>query len=502
MKAKKVLAMLMASAMIMGTSVTAFAAETTKVTVTVSNEYDSFTYLQIVEPDPTSTDGWKYVDDKYAEGFSGIGVADLIAIANAENGENKYAQAGEINNTQAYTNSDLAEMLEKFRGQGTSVTAEDGKFTVEEGGLYIITPAKEDYTYSPTLVYVPVNSNTPITVKAKGESDQVTKRILDITEGQLGGEGYVDGDESVTANDTVRYEVTMKYPYFSDGATDKTFTIQDTLINGTFMNDPAVVVTVNGSPANCTVTPITDDETTAITVTFNTYDPTLAGKDVVLTYSVKVSANVSATNTFSNKVVSTIGTNKTQSIVKSDTVGVEFDKVNSTGGLLTGAVFALYEKGTTDTLIAYIADAGADDTVTLPSGADETKLVKDGDANGTLTYDKLDANKAYYVQEVVAPDGYSLVDTKFNLVSGGTVAGYPKTETKNDDNDISTTTTEYQYEDFTVQDNNEGNGIVNTTLSSLPSTGGIGTTIFTIGGCAIMVTAAGLYFATRKKEQN
>ena len=41
--------------------------------------------------------------------------------------------------------------------------------------------------------------------------------------------------------------------------------------------------------------------------------------------------------------------------------------------------------------------------------------------------------------------------------------------------------------------------IQNTRLSSLPSTGGIGTTIFTIGGCAIMIIAAGLYFASRRK---
>lgn len=43
--------------------------------------------------------------------------------------------------------------------------------------------------------------------------------------------------------------------------------------------------------------------------------------------------------------------------------------------------------------------------------------------------------------------------------------------------------------------------IPNTKLASLPSTGGIGTTIFTIGGCAIMIVAAGLFFATRRKTE-
>ena len=38
-----------------------------------------------------------------------------------------------------------------------------------------------------------------------------------------------------------------------------------------------------------------------------------------------------------------------------------------------------------------------------------------------------------------------------------------------------------------------------TKLASLPGTGGIGTTIFTIGGCAIMIIAAALFFASRRK---
>ena len=47
---------------------------------------------------------------------------------------------------------------------------------------------------------------------------------------------------------------------------------------------------------------------------------------------------------------------------------------------------------------------------------------------------------------------------------------------------------------------NEATTIKNTTLANLPSTGGIGTTIFTIGGCIIMVAAAGLFFASRRKS--
>ena len=47
-----------------------------------------------------------------------------------------------------------------------------------------------------------------------------------------------------------------------------------------------------------------------------------------------------------------------------------------------------------------------------------------------------------------------------------------------------------------------GNATMNDTkLSALPGTGGIGTTIFTIGGCLIMIAAAGLFFASRRKTK-
>jgi LPXTG-motif cell wall-anchored protein len=42
--------------------------------------------------------------------------------------------------------------------------------------------------------------------------------------------------------------------------------------------------------------------------------------------------------------------------------------------------------------------------------------------------------------------------------------------------------------------------MTDTTLSALPATGGIGTTIFTVLGCLIMIAAAGMYFASRRKS--
>ena len=65
------------------------------------------------------------------------------------------------------------------------------------------------------------------------------------------------GDDSVTANDTVEYKVTVKYPYFSDGVINKTFTIKDTLTNGTFLTSPALQITVDGKTySNYTVSDI------------------------------------------------------------------------------------------------------------------------------------------------------------------------------------------------------------------------------------------------------
>lgn len=100
------------------------------------------------------------------------------------------------------------------------------------------------------------------------------------------------------------------------------------------------------------------------------------------------------------------------------------------------------------------------------------------DAKGEATVSGLDLGD-YYFEEVEAPTGYSL-DANPNKV---TVTLKEKVKEASATTDvISNPLTKY-----------------NTTLNSLPSTGGMGTYLFTIIGVVVMAGAAGAFFISRRK---
>lgn len=108
-----------------------------------------------------------------------------------------------------------------------------------------------------------------------------------------------------------------------------------------------------------------------------------------------------------------------------------------------------------------------------PDAEDASTVVKTN-AEGKIVVEGLNVG-TYHFKETKAPEGYSInTDGKdITLTQTGVATGIVKVSDKLND----------------------------TKLNALPSTGGIGTTIFTIGGCAIMIVAAGLFFATRRKTQ-
>lgn len=504
-KMKKLFAILMTMAMVMGLGITGFAAEGNDWTISVSGtgiDQATVKYKQIIKADPTSTQGWSFVGGndselagKFVDGWnsasdpvSELDAEDVIdALFDiAEETPNANVEGGTIHDS-ANLSAALAAVISE--AGYTTMNNKTADVETQGAGLYIITAQREGYTYLPMAAYMD-SDGTNVDVVAKGSEDQLVK--------------VVDEDgKSVAPGDVVNYTITQQYLYISPDAQNKIFTISDEITNGTInvnsikvgYKDNALDKSIPKELIKDTDYDITwtsgDEESskTGFTLDFGKYyNSELAGKLLVIEYSVTVNDEFEeGTTTVSNKATSSNGTG---TIVETKPVSFEVTKkVAGEETLLGGAVFTIYKE---------VAEAG-EGTTTITYN-DETKNVivvgtietssENDETLGKGTIDGLDAQATYYVKETQAPEGYSLNNTVY-LLSGST-AKTPVEDTKVESG-VKYTTYTYEYTNFT------GQTVEDTTLSELPSTGGMGTTLFTIAGCVIMISAAGLFFATRKK---
>ena len=495
-KMKKLFAVLLTLAMVLGMSMTSFAAD--KNTITISGKgLDAkgagANYGQIIKENRESTLGWQFASDDIANKFvkawnkanksettldaNGV-IAKLIQLGVLESDadENKNVEAGTINGSTnlsaalAAVTSAATNNLDLKNGADVSAT---GK------GLYIVTAHSNGYTYLPMAAYMNTNGDN-VAVVAKGAKDQLNKKVA-------------ESGRSVAPGDEVNYTIDEEYLYIAPNANPKTFTITDTLTNGKFKANSVKVVLKDSINAATETELVADTDYvindyangTNLTVYFsNHYNSAYAGKIVVITYTA-IAGEVTTAAPLTNNAHSSNGTGK---IVEVKPVSFKVIKVNkdNTNEKLPDAEFRLYKK-------ANEGDANAVsltlDNKTTVYGIPVGNVIKT-DANGEASVNNLDAQATYYVKETKAPNGYSLNDFAYQL--RGAEVQSAGTTTKTEDN-VTYTIQTYTYTNFTditVKDSK---------LSALPSTGGIGTTIFTIAGCVIMIAAAGLFFASRKK---
>lgn len=444
---RKIVCLALAMVMMLAMSMTAFATETsekTNVTVTLSNvptEKVVVKYGQIVEADRGSKNGWKMsvtADETY-------NLTKLMALGEAQKADTN--EKADLVNGVMTTNSEIAAAATAYANAAqTTVSAGENNnysFNVTNAGLYVVTVSGKDFVAVPMLVYVAADQTGEVALKVKGSGITISKDIVS------------DNDKSVDAGDVVKFNATVNYPFIAKADTNKTFVVTDKLTNATFSKDTVVKVGQTTLTA-ADVTVEYSDNNDVMTITFN-YNDSYAGQQVVIDYSV-----IAGDDDVTNEIDAQVGDKHTSDKVVLDEVSVKIIKVDSKNKeiKLAGAKFQLYK---------------STDNGDVKIGEEKTT-----DENGEVSWTGLDAQDTYYVVETEAPVGYALPANQITLLKNGVETTVNASK-------------EYKFNDFA------DTTIENTTLSSLPFTGGMGTTIFTVLGVAIMAMASALFFATRRK---
>ena len=467
---KKLFAILMTMAMVMGLSITGFAAaepvtdiksdiKVTGLSSDVTTTIKVYQYATLYFDEETNEYSWEIAD--WARNSVGLN-ADETAYVISNPAALKLAAEKQV-------------PLKEITTKETSYTFEDMLI-----GGYIIIPSDTAAQYEPLFAV-----NTYDRTVSPGEDGRPVAIDIEVAaKSETHTIGKDQDDDFVQIGETVDYTVKATFPMSEDSEGNElsNFVITDTPV-GLNIDVNSVKVTLAGEDITNRISKNVDDTSGVLTVDFGNVLNDVSkhdGEDIVITYT----ATVTATE-YNNSVSATSDTTDyTPGRVDGDNGSIEITKVDAENQelLLTGVEFEVYDLGdktewtesNPGTAMSLVYDAekgeyrpaiGAEEGAVTTIATKETESVDD---DSKLKIVGLDEGY-YYFKETKAPNGYAINK------DGLTV------QIVKDEN-----------EDLTVK-------FLNTKMAELPETGGMGTTLFTIAGCVIMISAAGLFFATRKK---
>ena len=294
---------------------------------------------------------------------------------------------------------------------------------------------------------------------------------------------------NVDVGKDVTFTITGKVPAYT-GFTAYTYKVADTMSEGLTFNQNSIKVTVGGvdKTADCTIEKNVGNNANSFTVAIPVKDKEYTiGAKIEVTYSAVVNKDAvakietnRATLTYSNNPTTGETKESEPEIVKVYSSKIVIDKVEKVAvgtdaKKLEGAEFVLYKEVTAGEKTSNFYYKWNDtekkvEWVEEKPGITTACTVVTTDNKGAASFEGL-ANGTYYLVEIKAPDGYNKLEKPHKVeVNGGTT-----------DADLSVTAT-----------------VENSAGALLPSTGGMGTTIFYVLG-AVLVVGAGVLLVTKKR---
>lgn len=339
-------------------------------------------------------------------------------------------------------------------------------FTGLEPGYYLVTS-----TNGTLAIVESTPRKTETVIEEKTKNPTLDKQVQEDSQTSTTGQGW-GKENSAQIGDTVNFKLTVTV---KKGA--KSYVIHDKMENGLTFNASSVAIAGLTKDTNYTVatSDLTDDCTFEIRFTDTYLNSITADATLTVTYNATLNANADVVNGENNDAKITWGNNSSTERDRTNTKTYKFEvkkyKTGDTSTNLAGAEFQL-KKGDAVVKLIKVSDteyrvATAEE---IPANGDNLVDTFVTVSTGNTVISGVDLDM-YTLVETKAPAGFNLLKDPVSVeVTAGKVAAVGG---------------------MVVE-------VANSTGTQLPSTGGMGTTMFYVFG-SILAAAAAILLVTKKR---